>query len=172
MCDKWGCAFNPYANGEPQFYGEEPATEVDTTKPFTVVTSFPAKNGVLTAIERKYVQNGKIISNSVVNLPDRAKKDQIDDAYCQENPGGTRRFTELGGLREMGEALSRGMVLTFALWWDVGGYMTWLDGGSSGPCSATEGNPDLIKVNQPDVSLRLGEMKWGEIGSTYAVRKP
>jgi hypothetical protein len=47
--------------------------------------------------------------------------------------------------------------------------MDWLDGkaSGSGPCDATEGNPAVIKVNQPDVSLTFSELKWGEIGSTY-----
>lgn len=136
------------------------------------MTSFPAENGVLKSITRKYIQDGKIISNAVVNLPNRVKKDYIDDAFCEENPGGTRRFTELGGMAEMGEAMSRGMVLAFAVWWDVGGFMDWLDGTASGagPCNSTEGNPEFIKTIQPDVAVEFSEIKWGEIGSTYKTK--
>ncbi|KAH6721958.1 concanavalin A-like lectin/glucanase domain-containing protein [Leptodontidium sp. MPI-SDFR-AT-0119] len=172
VCDKWGCGFNPYGVGNPDFYGEQPEADVDTKRPFTVVTSFPAENGVLKSITRKYIQDGKIISNAVVNLPNRVKKDYIDDAFCEENPGGTRRFTELGGMAEMGEAMSRGMVLAFAVWWDVGGFMDWLDGTASGagPCNSTEGNPEFIKTIQPDVAVEFSEIKWGEIGSTYKTK--
>lgn len=123
VCDKWGCGFNPYGVGAPDFYGEQPKAKVDTKEPFTVVTSFPAENGVLKSIHRKYIQNGEIIENTVVNITGRVAKNYIDDAFCEENPGGTRRFTELGGMAEMGEAMSRGMVLAFSVWWDVGGFM-------------------------------------------------
>ncbi|CZT53202.1 related to Endoglucanase 1 [Rhynchosporium secalis] len=171
VCDQWGCTYNPYALDQPNYYGEQAQAEVDTKRPFTVVTSFPAnKRGKLTSIQRKYIQDGKIISNAVVNLPDRAKKDFLDDAYCQENPGGTRRFTELGGLEEMGEAMSRGMVLALSVWYDVTGFMNWLDSGSSGPCNATEGNPEVIKKIQPDAAVQFSEIKWGEIGSTYKAK--
>lgn len=48
--------------------------------------------------------------------------------------------------------MSRGMVLAFAVWWDVGGFMDWLDGTASGagPCNSTEGNPEFIKTIQQD----------------------
>ena len=118
VCDKWGCGWNPYQLGQPEHYGRGTPYEVDTTRPFTVVTSFPAdKNGKLVRIERKYIQDGKIIQNAVVNVEGRDVQDYLDDDYCLENPGGTRRFTELGGLVEMGEAMSRGMVLAFAIWY-------------------------------------------------------
>jgi cellulase len=117
ICDEWGCGFNPYQVGHPEFYGRGASYEVDTTRPFQVITSFPAnKEGKLVRIERKWVQDGRVIKNAVVDVPGRKPKDFIDDAFCQENPGGTRRFTELGGMEEMGNALSRGMVLAFAIW--------------------------------------------------------
>lgn len=117
VCDKWGCGYNPYGVNDTTHYGRGSGFDVDTTKPFTVVTSFPAdKNGKLARIERKYVQGGKVIQNAVVNIEGRTKRDFLNDDYCEENPGGTRRFTELGGLEEMGDAMTRGMVLAFAIW--------------------------------------------------------
>ena len=46
-CDQWGCSYNPYNNGNHGYYG--PGLQVDTSKPFTVVTQFPARAPVLDA---------------------------------------------------------------------------------------------------------------------------
>lgn len=117
ICDKWGCGINPYAIGQPDYYGRGAPYDVDTTRPFQVITSFPAnKAGKLARIERKWVQDGEVIKNAVVNVEGRKPRDYLDDDYCEENPGGTRRFTELGGVEEMGNALSRGMVLAMSIW--------------------------------------------------------
>ncbi len=67
----------------------------------------------------------------------------------------------------MGASLARGMVLIFSIWWDTGGYMNWLDTGSSGPCNTTEGNPSVITRVQPDPAVTFSNIKWGEIDSTY-----
>ena len=67
----------------------------------------------------------------------------------------------------MGQALARGMVLIFTLWWDTSGYMNWLDTGSSGPCNTTEGNPTVITTIQPNPQVTFSNVKWGEINSTY-----
>lgn len=171
VCDEWGCGYNPYGINQPNFFGRGSGFAVDTTRPYQVVTSFPAdKNGKLDRIERRYVQDGKVIQNAVVNVEGREKKNYIDDEFCEENPGGTRRFTELGGNVAMGEAMSRGMVLAMSIWWDAGGYMDWLDGvkSNAGPCDATEGSPENIRKVQPDTSLTFSDIKVGEIGSTYA----
>jgi cellulase len=77
------------------------------------------------------------------------------------------RFEPLGGMDAIGGALYRGMVLIFTIWWDMGGFMNWLDSGSSGPCNATEGNPAVITQVQPDAAITFSAIKWGEIGSTY-----
>jgi cellulase len=117
VCDEWGCGYNPYAIGQPDFYGRGSSFEVDTTRPFTVVTSVPAdKNGKLLRMERRWVQDGRVIQNAVVNVEGREERNFVNDDYCEENPGGTRRFTELGGMVEMGEAMSRGMVLAMSIW--------------------------------------------------------
>lgn len=60
-CDKPGCGYNPYAAGNRNFWG--PGKTVDTSKPFTVVTAFPASGGRLTQITRRYIQNGRQIGN-------------------------------------------------------------------------------------------------------------
>lgn len=59
------------------------------------------------------------------------------------------------------------MVLTFAIWNDATGYMNWLDSGSNGPCSATEGNPELIIKENPTTHVVFSNIRWGDIGSTF-----
>lgn len=165
VCDKYGCANNPYNQGaDPSYYG--PGLKVDTKRPFTVVTQFPAnKKGELTEIHRLYVQDGKVIQNAVANVTGLGLMDYMNDAYCEKN--GATKFMQLGAMKGMGEALARGMVLTFSIWWDEGGFMQWLDGGASGPCNATEGDPKNIRKIQPDTEVVYSQIKWGEIGSTY-----
>ena len=161
VCDKNGCGNNPYHN-EKDYYG--PGLKVDTSKPFTVVTQFPAKNGVLQEVIRKYVQNGKVIENAAINVTG-----PINDAYCAKN--GADTFMKLGAMKGMGESMSRGMVLAMSIWWDEGGFMNWLDSGSSGPCSATEGDPKVITTIEKDPAVVFSQIKWGEIGSTFKAKQ-
>lgn len=134
VCDKNGCGYNPYVLGNKEYYGT--GYTVDTTQPFTVVTQFPAdENGGLKEIRRLYVQDGKVLANAAVNVTGPPDVDYIDDEYCTAT--GATRYMELGGNTEMGEALERGMVLIFSIWWDEGGYMNWLDSGNAGPVSTS-----------------------------------
>jgi cellulase len=158
VCDKYGCGDNPYLHrNDKLYYG--PGLKVDTTKPFTVVTQFPAKNDVLQAIVRKYVQNGVVIENASINIT-------MDQPFCDAQ-GGAEQFNALGGLKGMGGALSRGMVLALSIWWDEGGFMTWLDAGNAGPCNATEGDPKVIRQIEKAPTVTFSKIKWGEIGSTF-----
>ncbi|OAL43067.1 glycoside hydrolase [Pyrenochaeta sp. DS3sAY3a] len=159
LCDKNGCGDNPYRHrGAKDFYG--PGLKVDTKKPFTVVTQFPAKDGVLQAIVRKYVQNGVVIENAAKNIT-------MDQAFCSAQ-GGAEMYSKLGGHKGMGDALSRGMVLAMSIWWDEGGFMKWLDSGEAGPCNATEGDPKVIQTIEKRPVVNFSQIKWGEIGSTFA----
>ena len=71
LCDKDGCDFNSYRMGNTSFFGT--GKTVDTRSKFTVVTQFiTADNtttGTLSEIRRLYVQNGQVIQNSKVNIP-------------------------------------------------------------------------------------------------------
>ncbi|RMX97416.1 hypothetical protein D0867_12788 [Hortaea werneckii] len=165
VCDKSGCSFNPYALGDRDYYGYH--NVVDTTKPFTVTTQFltddGTASGTLSEIRRLYVQHGRVIKNTVVTSNNR-KVDSITDEYCNAS---YETFEELGGLAQMGEAIGRGMVLAFSIWNDAGQFMNWLDSGNSGPCNATEGNPEIIRATNPDTSVKFSEIRWGDIGTTY-----
>lgn len=86
VCDKDGCDFNPYRMGDKTFYGPNEYYQVDTTKPFQVVTQFITSdgtdNGDLVEIRRFYVQNGKRIANSKTNVPGLGKYDSLSDNNC------------------------------------------------------------------------------------------
>ncbi|EAW08952.1 putative endoglucanase [Aspergillus clavatus NRRL 1] len=142
-CDKGGCGFNPYALGQQNYWG--PGGTVDTFKPFTVTTQFITSDGTQTGtlkeIRRQYIQNGK--------------------EWCTSG-------ASFGGLTTMGQALGRGMVLAFSIWNDNSQFMNWLDSGSNGPCSSTEGNPDLIKAQNPTTHVVFSNIRWGDIGSTFS----
>jgi cellulase len=163
VCDQWGCGYNPYELGNRQFYG--PNGKVQSNRKVTVVTQFPTfRNGTLKEIRRLYVQNGKVIQNAAINATGLPDVNSIDAEYCSTSAS---RFVPLGGIAGMGDALARGMVLVFTIWWDAGGYMTWLDSGSAGPCNSTEGDPTVIEVVQPNPAVTFSNIKWGEIDSTY-----
>ncbi|KAH8156123.1 hypothetical protein CIB48_g12123 [Xylaria polymorpha] len=159
-CDKSGCGLNPYAQGYTNYYG--PGGTVDTSKPFTVITQFNTNDGTttgtLTSITRKYIQNGNLVASA------NSAGDITTTESCNAASPSAAQF---GGLTTMGKALGRGMVLTFAIWNDAGQFMNWLDSGNNGPCSASEGNPDLIIKNNPTTHVVFSNIRWGDIGSTF-----
>ncbi|KAI1856510.1 uncharacterized protein JN550_013772 [Neoarthrinium moseri] len=185
VCDKDGCDFNPYRLGQTRFY--QPNATVDTTRPFTVVTQFLTTNGTdqgdLKEIRRLYVQDGRIIDNAVVSAAGFNRENSLTDAFCAKEKqvfGGVNAFANQGGLRGMGEALRRGMVLVFSIWDDAGSAMKWLDGTfptdadvktqpgtGRGPCAANEGSAQSIKEKSPWVQVTFSQVKSGEIGSTF-----
>jgi len=170
VCDKAGCGWNPYRVNITDYYGRGNGFKVDTTRKFTVITQFPAKDGVLQSIKRMHIQDGKLIDAYTVDAPGLPKTNTMTDEFCEAT--GADKYLELGANKGMGDAMTRGMTLVFSIWWDQGGNMLWLDSGAAGPCNETEGNPDnIVKVEaQPEVTF--SNVKWGEIGSTYTVPKP
>jgi cellulase len=168
-CDKWGCSYNTYSHGHPDFYGTGPEFKINTLQTFTVTTQFHTSpdTGALDAITRLYIQNGTVIHNTATTAAGQTI-DSVNNAYCNATAAWTQ---QRGGLEVMGQALGRGMVLIFSIWADDGGFMTWLDSGNAGPCNATEGNPAEIVKHTPDASVTFSNIRWGEIGSTFAQAK-
>ena len=164
VCDKDGCSFNPYRVESFAYYG--PQLVVDTSRPFTVVTQFPSDDeGTLVEIHRLYVQDGKVIKNSVVEKEGLPEIDFMNDELCEAQ--NAEKFKDLGALKGMGEAMARGMVLAMSVWWDAGGSMEWLDSGVAGPCKEGEGAPENILEVEADPTVVFSNIKWGEIGSTF-----
>ncbi|KAH8675510.1 concanavalin A-like lectin/glucanase domain-containing protein [Xylariales sp. PMI_506] len=170
VCDKGGCTWNPYHVNETDLYGLGKSFTVDTTKPFTVVTQFPTDpvTGKLVEIRRLYVQDGIVIKAESITKAGLPNVDGITDAYCIAT--NATNFMNLGALEGMGDALARGMVLVMSIWWDSSGQMLWLDGASqgSGPCADTQDTPASIVEAQPNPAVVFSNLKWGELGSTFA----
>lgn len=165
VCDKSGCKQNPYSMGFPEYYGL--GYEVDTSRPFTVVTQFHAdETNTLTSYTRLYVQDDVVIEMPKVDV-NGVEQNAMDDAYCEAT--NATEYMRLGATSGMGEALARGMVLIFSLWWDKSSNMTWLDSAAegNGPCNATESNPTFIQQVQPDPQVTFSNIRWGDIGSTF-----
>ncbi|KAI0081672.1 Exoglucanase 1 [Panus rudis PR-1116 ss-1] len=185
VCDKDGCDFNSWRMGDQTFLG--PGKTIDTTKPFTIVTQFitadNTTSGDLTEIRRLYVQNGNVIQNSLVDIPNIDPVNSITDQFCAQQKtefGDTNYFATLGGLKAMGEALERGMVLALSVWDDYAANMLWLDsdyptdkdasepGVSRGPCPTDSGKPADVESQQSGASVIYSNIKFGDIGTTFS----
>jgi cellulose 1,4-beta-cellobiosidase len=185
VCDKDGCDFNSYRMGDTTFYGRKDSDAVNTREPLTVVTQFITNDGTdtgdLTEIRRLYVQNGDIIYNSNSTVPG-VHGNSITDEFCREVKqafGDVDDFGKKGGLKAMGEALDRGMVLVLSLWDDSLANMLWLDskfpaneseaklGVMRGPCSTTTGTPEHVRANFPHASVKFYDVKVGALDTTY-----
>ena len=120
-CDTGGCEYNPYRQGNPNFYG--PNGTVNTNLPFTVVTQFITNdgtaNGILSEIRRIYKQNGKVIANANSTIPNLAPYNSISDQYCTDQKavfGDTQdTFKQKGGFAQFSKAIQNGMVLVFSI---------------------------------------------------------
>lgn len=168
VCDRSGCAWNPYSLGAHSFYGENKT--VDTTRPFRVVTQFHTddntEEGELVNIRRLYVQDKRVIQNAAITFGNSTYS-SMSDAFCA---AAFQHFPDRGGLPLMGEALKRGMVAVLGIWSDPGDYNNWLDSGQEGPCNKTVGRPSRIKHDYPGTSVTFGSIRWGDIDSTYGIR--
>jgi len=176
-CDPNGCDFNSYRMGDTSFYGK--GKTVDTTKKFTVVTQFIGSP--LKEIKRFYVQNGKVIPNSMSKIAG-VSGNSITPEYCDAQNkafGGKYVFKDLGGFGSMSEALQKGMVLVMSLWDDHYANMHWLDstlpndakgkpGAERGECPTTGGTPEQVEAAGAGASVTFSNIKFGDINSTFA----
>merc|ERR1712039_367665 len=151
-------------------------------------------SGDLTEIRRLYVQDGKVIQNSKASVLGDEGGNSITDAMCskaadvfKENAHDpkeewTKSFELHGGLKAIGDAFDRGMVLAFSIWDDPTGRMLWLDGEkariddtpgdlgiSTGPCPFKEGSDEALKKDLKDnpAFLNVTDLKYGAIDTTY-----
>jgi len=186
VCDPDGCDFNSFRMGNKNFYGA--GKTVDTTQKFTVVTQFLTNtgtaSGTLSEIRRLYVQNGKVIQNSNVAVPGMSTAyNSITTQYCTDQKkafGDTNDFATKGGLGNMSKAMASGMVLVLSVWDDHAVNMLWLDsdypttsnpatpGVARGTCATNSGVPSVIENSEANASVTFSNIKFGDIGSTYA----
>jgi len=189
-CDKDGCDFNSYRNGDKAFIGPGSKYEVDTRKPVTVVTQWVTSDGTddgdLVEIRRLYVQGDRVIHNSRSDILSGRDKEHssISDAYCAAQKKAFADPDEQkkkGGLKVMGEAVERGMVLVLSLWDDTLTRMLWLDsytknnktrvGNYRGPCDTSSGVPSQLRGTHGDAFVTYTNFMYGEINSTYTAGK-
>ncbi|KAI0081704.1 cellulose 1,4-beta-cellobiosidase precursor [Panus rudis PR-1116 ss-1] len=185
ICDKDGCDFNSWRMGDQTFLG--PGKTIDTKRKFTIVTQFittdGTANGDLKEIRRLYVQDNKVVENSKVAIPGIDAVNSISDNFCAQQKkvfGDNNYFATLGGLKAMGDALNRGMVLALSVWDDYAANMLWLDssypldkdpslpGVNRGPCPTSSGKPEDVESQQANASVIYSNIKFGDIGTTYS----
>jgi cellulose 1,4-beta-cellobiosidase len=173
--------------GDQTFFGPGSGFVVDTTQKVTVVTQFITVDGTdtgdLSDIVRIYVQNGKVIQNSATSFTGISDYNSITDQFCidQKNLfGDTQQFIPHGGLKAMGDAMSRGLVLVMSIWDDYAANMLWLDsndpstgsastpGVARGSCSTSSGVPSQVESTYASNSVTFSNIKVGTIGSTTA----
>lgn len=176
-CDPDGCDFNSYRQGDKSFYG--PGLKLDTTKKLTVVTQFIQSGGSLSEIKRFYVQNGKVVPNSQSTISGVAGN-SVTQKYCDAQKtafGDTNIFNQRGGLKGMGNALAKDMVLVMSVWDDHSVNMLWLDstfptdstapGTQRGSCATTSGAPADVESQHPNANVIYSNIKFGPINSTF-----
>lgn len=184
-CDPDGCDFNSYRMGNESFYG--PGQTIDSNSKVTVVTQFITNDGTdsgtLSEIKRVYVQNGKVIANSVSEVPG-VEGNSITTEFCDAQKtafGDEDIFTKHNGLAGMGKGMENGMVLVLSLWADHYAKMLWLDseaypvdadpsvpGVARGTCATDSGDPDKLKSESGSAKVTYSNIKVGPIGSTYS----
>ncbi|KAH9139131.1 hypothetical protein AeRB84_016591 [Aphanomyces euteiches] len=185
VCDKDGCDFNPYRMNNHNFYGPGSNFNVDSTKPVTVVTQFitddNTANGNLVEIKRFFVQNGKAIDNSAISWTGIDAANSLTDKVCNQAKtvfGDTNDHSKKGGLKAMGAALKKGVVLTMSLWVDYAANCLWLDstypvnkspsvpGAGRGTCATTSGVPADVLAQSGSATVMYGNIKVGDLGTT------
>jgi len=185
-CDPDGCDFNSFRLGDQSFYG--PGMKVDTKSKFTIVTQFltdtGTDSGVLKEIRRLYVQNGRVIQNSKVNVPGMSPSyDSITEQFCDDTKivfGDRDSHSDHGGLASISQGMKTGMVLVLSIWDDHTANMLWLDsnyptdadpnkpGIARGTCPTSSGVPSEVESSAADAQVIYSNIKFGDIGSTYS----
>lgn len=178
-CDPDGCDLNPFRHGNTDFYGK--GKTVDTSKKFTVVTQFHGSGTNLESISQYFIQNGKRID--VPGSKHVADGQTITKDFCDASKDlfkDNKRFQELGGLQQMGDATGKPMVLVVSIWDDGYSHMKWLDGErfpldrdvsepgvARGECATEGSEPETVRNTQKDATVTYSNFKFGPIGSTY-----
>jgi len=185
VCDKDGCDYNHWRLGAEDYYGRGRKFTVNSKREVTVVTQFLTEgntdDGDLIDIRRFYVQDGKVIPNSNISIAGLSGN-SVTDSVCADMKtafGDINDFARKGGLKVMGEALDRGMVLVMSLWDDSEANMLWLDsdyplgkdpsipGVNRGPCRTDTGKPAYLRNKYPRAEVQYSKIKVGTIGSTF-----
>lgn len=183
VCDKDGCDFNPWRVGNRTFFGPGADFAIDSTRVFTVATSFVTADGTdegdLVEIRRYFVQDGNKFPLPGARLVDPDANSLTDD-FCDKSKvafNNTNDHRAKGGLKRMSDALDRGMVLVMSLWDDSAAHMLWLDsddptdqpdtapGVSRGSCPTTSGDPADVRSKSPRATVKFSNIKMGPVAA-------
>lgn len=167
ICDKDGADYNPYRLGNRTLYG--PNLEIDTLKPFQVITQIFTDR-----IVRFYQQNGKRYFGGELNdqlIRDRKSK------FGEQN-----HYAKLGGWKKMIESFKRKHVLAISLWDDLSASMLWLDstfpkgsnqpGSIRGPCSGSENDALQLREKEPNAFVTYSNFKFTALSLQQTTKVP
>jgi hypothetical protein len=202
VCDQSGCGLNPFRYGpgttynvetnHVDWYGPSAKFQLDSSKPFTVVTQFHTSDDMLTNISRFYIQSGKRIDlPPLYVLPPTDgshmgafSEPQITDHFCSDIYDRWDGNAKNTPLTQMGKNMENGMVLAMSAWYAKESYtngkpqgtqtgMSWLDGVNNwgkfikaGPChlSTTDAAGPYYAT--------FSEIRIGAIGTTVPPLPP
>jgi len=157
------------------------------------ITTDGTDDGDLKEIRRVYIQDGKEIANPDSKEPG-VEGAALSDDYCKaikskfkdtrgrkQKEGSFDQFGGHGGMKKVGEAMGRGMVLVLSLWDDPGDNMRWLDsvapkhnqkapGAVRGPCDRDQGEAMHERRMHQRAYVTYGNLSFGAIGSTVKTR--
>ena len=191
VCDQSGCGLNPFRYGEGTTYNQENnnldwygpnSKTLNSLQKFKVVTQFYSSGNDLVNITRFYLQNEKRIDlpTLYVKTPTDGqhmgaftqpalREDFCTDIYDRWSSGTN------GPLKQMGENLKNGMVLTMSAWYAQETYplqgtqtgMSWLDGQNNWGKSIKAGPCDSTTTDAGDSHFAtFSDLRVGPIGST------
>ncbi|CAK0792250.1 unnamed protein product, partial [Prorocentrum cordatum] len=181
-CDRDGCDWNDWRLGNKAFFGPGAGFQIDTTKAMTITTQFLTSDGTdegdLVEIRRSYKQDGKTIEMPSPSLVDESASSMTDD-FCKAQKtafGDPADFQDRGGMKALGDALDRGMVLVMSIWDDTSVYMDWLDstypkgstnvGAERGNCTPGVSTPENVRKSNPHAYVTYSNIRVGKIGTT------
>jgi cellulose 1,4-beta-cellobiosidase len=174
-CDKDGADYNPYRQGNLKLYGPGEEFEINTLKPFDVITQFITDSSKhLQTIRRIYQQGSKTVQGG--ELTDQWIK-QRKESWKEIN-----HFAQLGGMKGMQDSFKRQHVLAISLWDDVSVSMLWLDstypvgskepGALRGPCSGKENKAEWLRKNSRGSKVVYSNFEWKTLSNTEPSMKP
>ncbi|KAG6954342.1 hypothetical protein JG688_00012391 [Phytophthora aleatoria] len=139
-CDNNGCDFNPFLMGHQDFYGPGKQFDIDTTRPFSVVTQFVTvantDTGELVEIRHLYKQDSNSITETMCNV----SKTYFDDP------------AHVGNLAQLGHFPGDDPTLL--------GYLR-------GNCPFPGGSPENVFAENPNAGVKFMNIRSVDFGSTH-----
>jgi len=169
LCEgEGGCELPAQGGSGDDLFGD--GGFVDTTRPFTVVTRFltddGSDKGQLSAVQRLFVQDGRVIGGGV-DADEISVSPQLTEAYCRDQAAASGQSKTWNGrrLQTLGKALDRGMVMVLALEDETGLTNHSAGGHRLRPCPVDSGEP-AARAAYAESMVSYWGFRHGPIGST------